>query len=429
VDIPSGQEMKMRKSSFAREQNPGRMVGLGQAPTDNVVSSVLSCGFTQVPVIEYVTWTIDLPVPDIAIPGTFGDEIDVLQNPKAVAGVEAVDSSFVINGILQVDMLVIGFGIHGFAEPQNGTQIGNYVNPAPAAGALPVSPDAFTQNDVFNGALGPSLSGDAPAATITPAELEWGVCAQNALWHLMNAYQFQWIMQQRYLLINELAADVAYFGSYAEAVGAGSSSQAFQRYVNRVNTKYNALGAPGAFLPVNAQRVSSVGPGGALNPASNVGVFHPTRAYDQLDVTYGGLRVQGMTGMIQPFRKLFKPVLLEKGIPIGMLLKAQDDYHQTEMQKYLSQTDSLGGTVSTIAVGPTTSGLTTAGGAPAFLELTLDPTPVVVSQQVQTDRVLLKGGALQLAILIKGFEVWGPWKQYIMNSLVPSGTVGTAASA
>src|SRR5271155_3328542 len=136
----------MRKSSFAREQNPGRMVGLGQSPTDNVVSSVLSCGFTQVPVIEYVTWTVDLPVPDSAISGTFGDEIDVLQNPKAVAGVEAVDSSFVINGILQVDMLVIGFGIHGFAEPQNGTQIGNYVTPSPAENAVNVSPDAFTLN-------------------------------------------------------------------------------------------------------------------------------------------------------------------------------------------------------------------------------------------------------------------------------------------
>ena len=39
------------------------------------------------------------------------------------------------------------------------------------------------------------------------------------------------------------------------------------------------------------------------------------------------------------------------------------------------------------------------------------------------------GGAMQLAMLIKGFEVWGPWKQYIMNSLVPAGVVGTAASA
>jgi hypothetical protein len=417
----------MRKSSgFSRDASPGRLIGLGQAPSStNIVQSVLSCGFTQVPVIEYVTWTVDLPVPDTAIDGTFGDEIDVLQNPKAVPGVTDVDSSFVINGILQVDMLVIGFGIHGFAEPTNGTQIGNYINPAPTAGAVNPSPDAYTQNDVIYGALGTDIGtgGVAGATAITPSLIEWGVCAQNALWHLMNAYQFQWIMQQRYLLINELAADVAYFGSYAEAVGAGSSSEAFQRIANRVNTKYASLGAPGAFVPVNFTRFGSRTVGG-----DNVGVFHPTRAYDQLDITWGGLRVQGMTGMVQPFRKLFKPVLLEKGIPIGMLLRVQDEYHQTEMQTYLAQSDLRGGTVATVPVGPVTSGLTSTSANEA-LELTLDATPITVAQQVQTDRVLLKGGAMQLGILVKGFEVWGPWKQYIMSTLVPSGAVGTAQSA
>ncbi len=113
----------MSRLNSNKMDNPSRMIGLGRNPTGvGVVDSVLTCGFTQVPVIEYVTWTIDLPVADGFIDGTFGDEIDVLQNPKAVPGVQDVDSSFVINGILQVDMLVIGFGVHGFAEPQNGTR-------------------------------------------------------------------------------------------------------------------------------------------------------------------------------------------------------------------------------------------------------------------------------------------------------------------
>lgn len=406
-------------SNKLEELSHNRQIGLGQQPVnvstydpknDGVVNSVLTCGFTQVPVIEYVTWTVDLPVANANINGTFGDEIDILQNPKAVPGVENVDSSFVINGLLQVDMLVVGFGVHGFAEPQNGTQIGNYVSIAPTAGSLPNSPDSYALTDVAGLGL-------PEGATITPAELEWGVCAQNALWHLMNAYQFQWIMQQRYLLINELAADVAYFGSYAEAVGAGSSQEAFQRYVNRVNNKYASLGDPGAFLPINSQRVGAV--------TSSLGVFHPTRAYDLMDTTWGGLRVQGMTGMLQPFRKLFKPVLLERGIPIGMLLKAQDDYHQGQMQRYLSQSDTLGGTHTTMPVGPGTTGGATAVTIPelTFAD-TADPTTVITAIAVNTDRVLLKGGALQLAILIKGFEVWGPWKQYIINHLVPRGIVG-----
>jgi len=412
----------MRNMLSPQGGHHSRMMGLGQkpgsAPVSDVVKQTIGCGFTQVPVIEYVTWTVDLPVADAAVTATFGDEIDVLQNPKTVNGVTDVDSSFVINGLLQVDMLVVGFGVHAFAEPQNGTQIGNYVNPAPAPGSVPVSPDSFTTNDITGS---PNPLGLAADTTITPAELEWGVCAQNAIWHMMNGYQFQWIMQQRYLLINELAADVAYFGSYAEAVGAGSSSQAFQRYVNRVNTRYASLGAPGAFVPINAQRVGSVG------TAPNVGVFHPTRAYDQLDVTYGGLRVQGMTGAINPFRRLFRPVLLEKGIPIGMLLRSQDNYHVTQMQKYLAQSDLLGGTVTTMPIGAGVSGTTVAPAGVIFNELTFPdtatPTTSLVSQQVQTDRVLLKGGAMQLAILIKGFEIWGPWKQYIQQQLVPGGFV------
>jgi hypothetical protein len=398
--------------------NPSRMIGLGRNPTGvGVVDSVLTCGFTQVPVIEYVTWTVNLPVFDGAIDGTFGDEIDVLQNPKSVPGVTDVDSSFVINGILQVDMLVIGFGVHGFAEPQQGTQIGNYVNPRStiAPGAIPNSPDVFTTLDVPGLGLG-------VGATMTPALLEWGVCAQNALWHLMNAYQFQWIMQQRYLLINELAADVAYFGSYAEAVAAGSSSQAFQRYVNRVNGTYSSppISDPGVFLPITSQRIGSVSA-----PVAGQGVFHPTRAYDQLDVTWGGLRVQGMTGMLHPFRKLFKPVLLERGIPIGMVLRAQDEYHQDLMKSYLSNNDHnpAGGTVTIEPIGAGISGLTAATISELTFPSTLLATTVLVNQQVDTDRVLLKGGALQLAILIKGFEVWGPWKQYILNNLVSQGIV------
>lgn len=390
----------MKLSTMKVEKNWGRMIGLGQNPTTDIAKSVLSCGFTQVPVIEYVTWTVDLPVADSAIPGTFGDEIDVLQNPKAVAGVTDVDSSFVINGILQVDMLVIGFGVHAFAEPQQGTQIGNYVNPSPAANSVPISPDAFTAADA---------AGLAPDATMTPAELEWGVCAQNTIWHMMNAYQLQWIMQQRYLLIDELAADVAYFGSYAEAVGAGSSQQAFQRYVNRVNKRYTALGDPGAFIPINAQRIGAVTP--------NSGVFHPTRAYDTLDVTYGGLRVQGMTGTLQPFRKLFKPVLLEKGVPIGIVLKAQDAYHQALMQQYMSQSDLLGGFHTTMPISPTVSGTTIAALTELTFADTANPTTALVEQVVQTDRVLLKGGAFQLAILVKGFEVWGPWRDYIKQMI------------
>jgi len=412
----------------------GRMMGLGACPSSNVAESINAfeqCGFTQVPVIEYVTWTVDLPVPTAAVTTTFGNQIQILQDTSPVPGVTSVDSSFVMNGLLQVDMLVIGFGIHGFAEPQQGSQIGNYINFIPAAGQVPVSPDALVV-DANNGAgtghvpggdltfLSGSLTG---GSTMSPAILEWGIDAQNALWHLMNGYQFQWIVQQRHQLVKEMCSDIAYFGSYAEATAAGSSQEAFQRLVNRANNHYTSLADPGVFLPINATRTGSVVTAGVSTKYTPV--LHPTRAYDTLDVTWGGLRAQGMSGMVQPFRKLPKPVLLEKGLPCGMILFAQDQYHQALMQQYLSQNDQISGTHTTMPIGSAVSGTTVSPAAsPIFPELSLDATPVLSFLTVLTDRVLLKGGALQLAILIKGFEVWGPWKAFVTQQLVTRGLAG-----
>jgi len=406
------------RTAIRPTESPNRLIGMGQAPTNDNIQAVLQCGFTQVPVIEYVTWTVDLPVPDTAIPGTFGEQIDLLQNPKAVAGVTDVDSSFVMNGILQVDMLVIGFGVHIFAEPAMGTQIGNYMNNRSllTSGSLPISPDAMCVGDA-------SVLNLPYGGTLTPAELEWGVCAQEAAWHLANAYQFQWILQQRFLLFNELAADVAYFGSYSEAMGAGSSQQAFQRYVNRVNNKYAALGDPGIFLPVSAQRIGLA----ATSASAGTPVYHPTRAYDTIDVTYGGLRVQGLGTVTNPFRRLPKPVLLERGIPIGMLLQAQDQYHLTQFQNYISQTDQLGGTHTLMSVSSTLGGTTSADLQElTFPTTSANDTVVIATEQINTDRVLLKGGAMQIAILIKGFEIFGQWRN-VVTEMIAKGIASNAA--
>ena len=144
-------------------------------------------------------------------------------------------------------MLVAGFGIHAFGEPQQLSFLCNYINPAPSLGATPVSPDAYTINDVNNGALGPLLA--AGTQTISPAICEWGGPVQNAMWHLVNGFQFIWKYQQRNLLVNELAADVAYFGSYAEAAAAGDSQEAVQRFIRRINDKYGTIWGSGLVRP------------------------------------------------------------------------------------------------------------------------------------------------------------------------------------
>ncbi len=403
----------------------GRELGLGAAPQDmqKIASSglgkalgagpesMLQCGFTQVPVIEYVTWTVQLPLRDVDIAATFGDEIDILGQTTSVAGVASVDSSFVANNTLQVDMLLIGFGIHIFGEPFSFTTIGNAI---PTTATTPIwSLDAWTEND-----LADSVLFDATVTTYgtpAPAILEWGFPCWEAGWNLANAYQFQWKMRQRYLVINEMVADVCYFGPYAEAVAAGTSDVAVQPYFRSVNQRYRDLGAGFIAQPINARRVGSFT---ALSgTANNVGTSHVTRDFDLAPTTHGGLRNQGGAACCSPFRKLIRPTLLEAGIPISMIMQATDATHQAEMQRYLSISEGLGGTNAVVPFDTQLGGITPAGVAGhTGVELTLEATPSATAQRAQTDRQVFKGGSLQMSTLLKGFEVWGPWKDYIVSN-------------
>ncbi len=406
---------------------PSRFIGLGREPSKDVVTAdVMGFGFSQMPVIEYVTWTMSFPLTDADITATFGAEINLLSTQGAPAGVSAESSSFVTNGVLQVDMFVAGFGIHIFGEPVSFSVIGNAMTPLPGVGTAPIaSLDAFTQNDLANGCLGQPQGG-----SVVQAELEWGVADWEAAWHLANGYRFLWLMNQRYAVVNELAADVCYFGPYAEAAAAGTSEVPVQPFVRQVNNQYRAMAGGGIFVPINFRRVGSVGNPAAQPAVPNTAVVHPTRDFDLAPVTWGGIRNQGGAACCQPFRKLPKPVLLERGIPIGMKLIEADAFHAAQMRRYMSISESIGGNLATVGLDANVNGLSSGAGTPVALELTLDQgANVTVSQRVQTDRVVFKGGSFQLSILLKGFEVWSEaWKQYILGGqgggVAGPGTVG-----
>ena len=414
--------------------NQQSLVGLGQMnPSSRALDSCLSCSFGVVPVIEQVTWTVQLPLQDNELSATFGDEIDVLTNSKSVIGVDAVDSTFIVNSILQTDMLVLGFGVHGYAEPMTFTTMGNALTPAPGsnATAVPISPDVFTVADLVGGGSVTGPTGNALGLTssivqsLEPATFSWGGPAWDAIWHLMNAYQFQWITNQRELVIDELASDVAYYGPYAEAYAAGTSEVAVHEYAARANKRYSQkLPTAGIFMPTNYRRFGSVSAGGAIAQATGnatstdgrtttyagEGLFHPTRDFDLAPVTWGGLKNAG--GGAQPFRRLTKPCFLERGIPIGMFLRVVDQVHQNLMYEYMSVDNnqeagtnviSIWGALGDNTIGAPELSLTGPGAAASTVNI----------EQVPLTRAIFKGGILKLAILIKGFEVPGPWKQWI----------------
>lgn len=398
---------KVRRMQFGLGEAPGSEVGLAAA------EKCLRCSFGNIPVIEEVVWTIPLPLTADEALATLGDTVNLLSGSSSVPGVASIDSTFLINGILQTDILAQGVGVHVFHEPMSFSTIGNaFLAPATTV-APPPSPDVFTANDLANGAFPTSVETDG--SNFSPADFEFGVDAWRAGWNFINAYQFQWKTSQRELVLNELAADVSYFGSFADAEASGTSEVAIIEFVAAVNALYRSKGSATIFLPVNFRRVGSVTVGG-----NNVGVFHPTRDFDLAPVTWGGLRWQGYGCRGQMYRPVESPCFLERGIPIGMLFVVQDAVHQALMiQAVTINNDPLGTNISP----DENLSSTTATGANVMLEQTLDGTPVNVAQRVNVERELFKGGILKLAIKLKGWEMPGGWKAYCetnMPQIIPT---------
>jgi hypothetical protein len=410
---------------FGDSQDKVRRVpfGLGKAPGDLAAADkCIKCSFGNIPVIEEVVWTVPLPLTAEEATATFADTVNLLSGSSSVPGVASIDSTFLINGILQTDILTQGVGVHVFHEPMSWSSIGNAFLAPPTAVSAPPSPDVYTENDIAHGALGATGGTTITDSNYTPADFEWGGPAWKAGWNFINAYQFQWKTSQRELVLNELAADVSYFGSFADAEASGTSEVPIIEFVATANAIYRSKGSTTIFLPVNFRRVGSVTTGGA-----NVGVFHPTRDFDLAPVTWGGLRWQGYGCRGQMYRPIESPCFLERGIPIGMLFVVQDAVHQATMLEALTiNNEPLGQNISpdsNITAGNTIT------GANVMLEQTLDAVPALVAQQVNVSRQTFKGGVIKLGIKLKGWEMPGGWKAYCESSPAMAHLVSTKAAA
>lgn len=427
-------------AKFERDKGRVQRVKFGLAGVEPIPGSsgalaaaekCLKCSFGNVPVIEEVVWTIPLPLTSDEALATLGDTVNLMSGSSSVPGVASIDSTFLINGILQTDILTMGVGVHVFCEPMNFSTIGNAFA-APATTVVPPpSPDVFTVNDLANGALGPAFATGGSADTApSPAVFDFGGEVWRAGWNFINAYQFQWRASQRELIINELAADVSYFGGFADAEAAGTSEVPIIEFVAAVNATYRSKGSATIFLPVSFRRVGSVNNGSAT---LNVGVFHPTRDFDLAPVTWGAMRFQGYGCRNQMYRPIESPCFLERGIPIGMQFVVQDAVHQALMLEAVTiNNEPLGTNISpdenyscttTATTAATTGTPVPAGGGLAtpainvMLEQTLDSTPQLVSQSANVCREVFKGGILKIGIKLKGWEMPGGWKAYCESDM------------
>jgi hypothetical protein len=162
----------------------------------------------RAPCVEYTDLTIALPLTKPSEP--FGDEIDFVQSRQLlVPGVALSDSSFVVNGILQVDLLVVGYAMR-----------------------LRMSPTRF---------LVDGLTSDGRRA-----HLRFG--GADALAHLMGAYQFAMTAMQRIRLVQEPLMNVAVIDMPTDDLAADGAVPV-SGYVDEVN-KELADSVP-KFLPTS----------------------------------------------------------------------------------------------------------------------------------------------------------------------------------
>lgn len=376
--------------------------GLGQGPLD-----VLQCGMNLLPQLEWTSVTYELPLTPAQITSSLGATISLVgigQNPPGAA---SVDTTF-LNGSsdLQCDMLCMAYGIQILAEPISFAQVGAAI---PASATAPIwSMDAFTQNDLVNGAMGPV------GLAVQPAIIQYGRSAQLAAWELAQAYKAVWTMYQRQIVVEEMVRDVCYFGSLSQVFGASDSDQEIQTYAKKVNARYRELASPTIFQPAYSRRVGEVGtanPGPGVAP-SPVAVSHVTGDFSLAATTFGSMAVQntGLNGSQR--RRLPKPILLEAGIPIGWNLEVVDEDHYAKFAQYLDISEGVGGATAVVAFDTVLNGLSNVGTASTGLEQSADAVAVYSTQQVNTNRTLFKGGSLSIGFQIYGWELWGCWKEW-----------------
>lgn len=389
--------------------------GLGamQNFADQLRDSVC-CPMWNMPIMEYTRLTMLGPQTDDSIRKNFGSEVDIFCAGRDVTGIDCVTST-VCNGQLQTNMIALGVGVHIEPEPFRFTVDGNAWTHPTGTVAQPPSPDVFTANDVNNGALGPAfvpgLIPPTPAAqTLMMAQLEWGWWAQYAAWHMVRAYNLRWRIGQHCNIMDDLLRNTAF--TPGEGAGGGDSDVDVIDFVRRVNDRYDSLGSAMNFLKVNRIRIGSV-----LAGAANVGIFRPSRDHERVPVGTGATPLGSALAGNSEYRKLCLPYVIKAGVGIGLVMEEVDSCQADIMRAYLSITQGFGGGIVPPVITDAAhilAGSGATGSPPVAFERTLDG--FNVPQQMDSQRVIFKGGELKITLAVKGFEVGDDWYCMLQNN-------------
>jgi len=370
----------------------------------DLIQESANAPYWNMDIIEQVRWTMAGPQTDQSIESNFGATIDIYASGKSPVGIDFVETTMAQPGQTQTNFIACYVGFHCEPEPLCFTARGNAATHPTSGVAKPPSPSEFTQNDLFNGAMGAAFAGGTPAQVFLPAVMRWGWWANYACWHLVRAYNYRWKIGQHVNIMDEQLRHTAYMPPNAQEGSASNSQVDVITFARNMNQRYDSLGSALDFLPVDFLRIGSAATGGV-----NVGRFVPTRDFEIVDATYGGMDLRSLLAGKSEFRKMCIPYLIPRGVPIGIFLQETDTVQGDQMRQFLSITQQLGGAIPPSLTPDLNwnSGPTAGGASPVMLERTLDGADV--PQQVEAQRVIFEGGDLKLTLPIRGFEVSQDW--------------------
>jgi hypothetical protein len=389
------------------------------------VKDSVNCPIFNMPVIEQVRWGMDGPQTDISLTKNFGAEIDLFGSGKNPEGIDYVETTMAQAGQLQVHTLACAIFFHLEPDPMCWTAFGNAWS-HPATGVsnpnIPISPDVFTYNDLFNGCIGAGTGGATPTQVFGSAVLEWGWWANYAAWHLVRGYDLRWKIGQHTNIMDEVLRHTAYMPTNGQEGSSSNSEVDVVNQVLRTNQRYDSLASPLNFLKVNRIRIGSVG--GAAAYTTNYGIFRPSNDDILVGATYGGMDLRSLLKGNSEFRKLTIPYVIKPGIPIGLVAQVADEDQANTMRSYMALSQQGNTWGSGIITPPVTDDTNIAasydGSATGSitgnvgLERTIDGNNV--PQQVQTARYVFKGGNFKISMGIKGFEVTEDWYTILQNN-------------
>jgi hypothetical protein len=377
--------------------------GLGALSEDML--NKIQCPVLSMPTIEEVGWLLDGPQTDTNINTSFGGQIDPFHSGKSPAINGTVETTLVQPGLTQTYFVACAIGWHLEPEPLCFTVPGNAFT-RPAAGTTkPISPNVYTINDLNNSAMGANFNA-GNTSVMVPAVLEWGWWANYAAWAFVQSYSCRWQIGQHLNIIDDSMRNTAYMPPAAQDGSASNSQVDVNRYERLVNAYYAGLaGNVLDFLKVDALRIgSTLGTAG-----TNVGSFQPTREYEVVEATYGGIGLRQLLIDNRVFRPLTVPYIIKAGVPLGLLAEVNQDTNlQQTFQTYLSATEkpqvTTGGVPpQAFTAGPNYNAGATTAAAAAAQERTLDG--FNLGQTYLSQRQVFKGGRLGMKVKIKGFEI------------------------